>query len=244
MITHRDFQFTSYQAVAFYVGLQFATSKLLRPMLQALDNVLDGDPISLPVPPEAPPEIPRVVLTNKDGSLRFDLSLARADMRWQRPDQGEMPLEGFTELAQRAFESFHQAIQARPGRLALVVHRCKLEEQPGLALARHFCRPELLSNEPGRKGPLNRPEAFELHAFKRYEQGRFVLNSWVRSKSGTLTAPRGMQPIVLVEQDLNTPQENLAETQFTDGDVRDFHALCRGDLETILRVYFPAEGGA
>jgi hypothetical protein len=198
-ITFRDLQFSGYQAAAFYVNLQFSVGAIVRPLLQRLDNLLDGDPISLPIPEEAPPEIPRIFLTNKDRSLRFDLSPARADFRWQRPDHGEMPLGRFTELAQYAFAGFQEAAQATPGRLALVVHRFKADDRPGFALAEHFCRPELLANEP-RKGPLSRPEAFELHAFKRYHAGRFALNSWVRAKSGTLTNPQGTQPIILVNK--------------------------------------------
>ena len=240
MIGHSAFRFGTYQAVAFYANLRLAINKILPRLLSELADVLDADPIALPVPGEAPPEIPRLFLSNKDQSIRMEVSPQRADVRWQRKSpSSEMNLEQFCDFSQRAFVCFHEAAHVMPGRIALVVNRFQPHENPGKALASHFCHPPLLSNEPGKKGPLNRPEQFELHAHKRFEIGSFRVNSWVRCKTGTITEEQKKHPIILVEQDINTLAEGLADTEFSGDDIREFHHLTVKEFETIIRLYFP-----
>ncbi|MBI4484090.1 MAG: hypothetical protein HY652_14535 [Acidobacteria bacterium] len=241
MILASGFSFGAYQAATFYASLQLTVNKVLPQLLNGLSDVLDGDPIALPVPAEAPPEVPRILLGNKNRSIRFDISHSRADVRWQRPGnelQG-WDLRRFCDFAQRAFGLFHEATQAKPGRLALIVNRFQPDEKPGRALASHFCRPALLSNQPGKKGPLNRPENFELHAHKTFELGPFLVNSWVRVKTGLKTEAGERTKIILVEQDLNTLAEKLPDTEFSENEIREFYRLAVPELEVIIRLYFP-----
>jgi len=239
MVTGAGFEFSGYQAAVFFVRLGASVRTILTQVLGDVGEVLDGDPVSLPVPAEAPPEIPRVLLTSKDKALRFDIGLNRADFRWQRTD-APLDLTRFLESALRAFQALSRSAESLPGRLALIVHRFKLQPDAGRALAAHFCRPELLENTPQHKGPLNRPEAFELHAFKQFPVNRFVINSWFRAKTGLMTPTTDPRSVVLVEQDLNTPNEELERARFSLDDIRDFHRLAAGELDTILRLYFPS----
>jgi hypothetical protein len=123
--------------------------------------------------------------------------------------------------------------------LALVLNRFQRHDTPGRAIAAHFCRPELLSNEPNRKGPLNRPENFELHAHKSYTLEGFSVNSWVRCKTGRIERAGEGQPIVLVEQDINTLAERLGEERFTPESIERFHRAAAAELGQILTLYFP-----
>lgn len=240
MIRHSTFRFSGYQGAAFYANLQLTVGKVLPRLLSELSDVLDGDPITIPVPAEGPAEVPRIILGNKEQSMRMEISLARTDIRWQlKPTVPELNFDQFSSFAQRAFACFHQITQANPGRVALVLNRFQLHENPGKEIASHFCRPELLLDEPGRKGPLNRPEHFELHAHKRFDLGRFRVNSWVRCKTGTFTEGESRQKIIFVEQDINTLPERLAETEFNEADIREFYELSIAEFDTIMRLYFP-----
>lgn len=230
----------TYQAAAFYARAVLVPGKVLPRLLQDLGTVLDGDPISLPIPSNAPPEIPRIILSSKDQALRLEVSTSRVDMRWQRvTDDARLDLGEFTAAALRAFASYQRAIEAHPGRLGFIVVRSAEHENPGRLLAEHFCRPELLSNQPGKKGPLNRPEQFEIHSHKTFTLGQFRLNSWVRFKSGT----RKNRPILLVEEDLNTPAQDLADVQFSDDQMREFFSRTALESEAILRLYLVTPGG-
>ncbi len=240
MIRASAFRFSGFQAAAFYANLQFTARKVLPRLLGGLADVLDGDPITVPVPSEAPPEIPRLFLGNKDQSLRLEVSLVRADVRWQLKESGlRLDLRQFCDFALRALAVFHEAMPATPGRIAIVVNRFQPYENSGKAIAAHFCRLPLLSDEPGRKGPLNRPQQFELHAHKRFNLGKFQVNSWVRVKTGTFAEAGKQQPIVFFEQDINTLPEILADAEFSEADIREFYNLCVDELDVISRLYFP-----
>ena len=239
MIRPADFRFHSYQAATFYTSLQFATGKLLGPLLADVGDKLDGDPVTIPVPENAPPEVPRIILSSKDGTLRLEISLARVDIRWARRAQGsEMPLSDFNDFAYNTLRHLQRYLNAPSGRLGLAATRFQPSENPGRVLAEHFCRPELLSTTPDTKGPLNRPENFEIHAHKRFVLGRFRVNSWVRAKSGRLESDSVKQPIILVEQDLNTLAEEAEASEFLADDFREFLGLSATEMDTILRLYF------
>lgn len=236
-INPEAFRCGSVQAAVFFTELQYSAPKTLAKMLDAYADVLDGNPVALPIPEDAPPEIPRLILLSKDQTLRVDLSLQRIDVRWQRqtPD-GDCAIQQFIDFAGNVFQTFCETVNALPGRTALILNRFSENDQPAKTLARHFCRPELLSAEP--KGPLNRPENFELHAHKTYRLGEFDINSWVRCKTGFLSVGDSRARIILVEQDLNTLSETAATMRLEVGTVRRFLALAAPEMDSILRVYF------
>lgn len=244
-ISASDFEFAGYQAAGFYSRILSPARSLLPKLLSDLGDVLDGDPMTLPIPAEAPPEIPRLSLVSKDQRLRVDVSLLRVDLRWQRGTD-TLALDTFVQLVNRLFATLRHATETDPGRLAIILHRFRNDPTPGRALASHFCRPELLVDTPKHKGPLNRPEAFELHAFKRFQSGRFAINSWFRAKTAMLKPPGATieTPIILVEQDLNTPQEEVEETRFNLDTIAHFFTDCAAESDRIMDLYFSEPGRA
>jgi hypothetical protein len=87
--------------------------------------------------------------------------------------------------------------------------------------------------------PFNRPEAFEIHAHKRFKMGEFLVNSWVRCKSAIASSASEMQPIVLVEQDINTLAEDVPSKVFRKAEIEAFFAKVSTEARTILNLYFP-----
>lgn len=246
MIRYTNFRFVAYQAVTFYVNLQFATGKVLGPLMSEFGNELDGEPLAIPVPVGTAPEIPRIILSSKDQSRRVEISSLRVDVRWQRKSTTpELSLADFSRFSQRVFASLHKITNTGPGRLALVVGRFQLDDTPGKALARHFCKPEWLADESeaGQKGPLNRPEEFELHAFKKFTLDSLEVNSWVRCKTPTISVNNEERRVIFVEQDLNTLAEELLHQEFDDDAIRRFHERAISELEAIVRLYFPDSSG-
>jgi hypothetical protein len=120
--------------------------------------------------------------------------------------------------------------------MAAVVTRYMPHSKPGLFLARHFCQ------ERWADAPLNRPENFELHAHKTFVLGnRFRVNSWVRNKTGVAGSPGGQNPVIVVEQDLNTLLDEVGTNSFSAGDVARFFAAAQSEFELILSLYYPRE---
>ena len=148
-----------------------------------------------------------------------------------------MALSEFFHLADGLLSQYQEAAGTRVARLAAVVSRMCIIEEPGLALSRHFCQ------EKWWAAPLNRPENFELHAHKVFQLAGWIqVNSWVRNKTGALTSNAGpARPIVLVEQDVNTLLEEQKERQFTAAEMTRFFQDVTPELDRILYLYFPDE---
>ena len=53
MIKARDFKIFSIQASIFTPTLQFSQSKVLAQLVTKFSNTFDGDPVSIPLPPDA-----------------------------------------------------------------------------------------------------------------------------------------------------------------------------------------------
>ena len=68
MLNAQSFQMISCQAIIYTPELQFRANKVLAYLLKHA-NRLDADPISVPIPAEAPPELPRIVLQSNDKGL-------------------------------------------------------------------------------------------------------------------------------------------------------------------------------
>lgn len=234
MIHAADFQLLRVQASAFFSGIGFRPATLLSEMPEAWRGVYDGDPISVPLPDEAPAVLPSVVLRSRDDTQRVQVSRARVDLIMSCENAPQLGLpETLGELAGR-LAALLRTNGVTFGRLAAIVARVAEVEQPGIELSRQFCSDRWLQA----RGPLNRPEGFELHAHKVFDLLKDIpVNSWVRIK----TAKLGPEPYrhVLVEQDINSLGEEI-ETRCFDRDalIRWFQAA-NEQLDRILELYFP-----
>lgn len=221
------------QASVFFPSGGDVTHHLYRRLPERWTERLDGDPLLLPRNDNTPREIPIMVLSNRVGSERLTVSQVRADLRAELPASEEQPLGSWLDSAGEWLCELCREGGLRIGRLAAIAYRVTEVAEPAQALARHFCRPELVAN-----APLNRTETFELHAHKQYETAFGVrVNSWVRNKSGLLGPTQ--TPAVLVEQDVNTLAEELDARVMTDPEVRAFFSNITAELDETLALYYP-----
>lgn len=195
-------------------------------------NRFDGEPTFLPTGANLPPEFPRCSLSSSDSLWKLQIASTRLNLIWEdTPETGHAVPNGFASNAAEILAPYltvHNGI--RVCRLAHVVRRYAIHDKPGAALARHFCREEILA------GPLNRPEDFELHAFKAYQPTRpLTLNSWIRWKTG-VTA-RNNEASIVVEHDLNTLAEEMATASYDVRQINAFLDLTSREADQILRVY-------
>lgn len=199
----------------------------------------DASPTVLPIPEDAPPEIPRITLQSANHEWECQVSPARADIIWRRlrDDAAPHSLRDLFALAGDVLLSYMSSQGARVGRAAGIVTRLAEHETPGLFLARHFCK------ERWDKAPLNRPENFELHAHKTFELAReFRVNSWARSKTAMMATGSVHKPVVLFEQDLNTlAAESPGEPMLQAEAITRFFQAVATEVDVILKLYFPAD---
>jgi len=237
-LTLKDFRLASCQATLFTPDEEVSTAKLVKGLLPSWVELFDAEPTSVPTLQGLPREVPRLTLESKSGAWRCEIASARINLFWRQPkaDAPEQTLTQFFSKATTLLNEYRDFLGARVGRLAAVLNRYAQHPSPGLFLARHFCQERWLT------GSLNRPENFELHAHKRFSlSGRFLVNSWVRSKTGRLSSGEENQPIVLVEQDLNTLSEEIETQAFSKEDIDRFFSSTVTEFDVILRLYYPGE---
>lgn len=230
-----DFTTIAYQTVAFTQGGFPKLGLLTGSLLERFGVDFPADPMSLPIPDNAPREIPRLIMKNGDGSRTLQVSLARVDIVLQ-------PSDGFTlqtgdPLALDILNHLESKFRTRYGRLSLVVTRFHQHANPGVALANHFCKQEWVDSKA-----LSRSEVLEFHAYRRYRvNDEFSqINSWIRHKAGEHLL-FGVKPAtgIIVEQDLNTPQE-LEKSNIYEKDTREsFFKTIANEADSILSLYYP-----
>jgi hypothetical protein len=236
MTSAHDFKLSSCQAVLFTPDEEVSIRKFLDGPGRSWSNRFDGDPVVLPATEIVSREIPRVILRNAAGDWRCHLASARLDLFWQRTAPGGTSpgLGEFFQEASSLLSEYRRLFEVRAARLAAVVARYVSNESPGRFLASHFCQERWLS------APLNRPESFELHARKAYMFADLCrINSWVRNKTGVIPA-ESSEPIILVEQDLNTLAEETETRAFSDDQIRGFFLAAPAELDQVLSLYYPA----
>jgi len=229
-----NFKVTSLQISIFTPAALFSKSKILERLMSNFADSFDGDTVAVPIPGDAPKEIPRIILLSADGKFKLEIAESRVNFfRYRQDDDVRIGINQTLNLCSRILQEYKDCTQATIGRLALVVVKFLEQENPGLALASHFCKDKWIIE------PFDRPENFEIHSHKKYTLGRFNVNSWVRCKTGRLT--KNNEPIVLVTQDINTLAEELEENNFDIEQVKNFLKIAYKEQEQVLRKYFPKE---
>ncbi len=236
MPTTTEFEIISIQTTVFTPSLSFAAPKLMTSALEKWGELFDSSPISMPLPSDAPSEIPRIILQSSTMHHKLELAPKRANLFWLRQaETDKIILEDYLCFAAGLLCDYVNIVSGKVGRIAAVLNRSLIDPNPGLFLAQHFCKEKWLS------APFNRPESFEIHSHKRYSLAdRFNVNSWVRCKTGFLVKP-DRKSIILVEQDINTIPEEMETREFSDEEIRDFSRLVEVEFDSILSLYFPGE---
>jgi hypothetical protein len=236
MILASNFQTQIILASAFITGDELKPATALLQVLQEWSTIYDGDPVSLPLVPNVP-ELPSAILMSRDQSLSIELARTRVNLSWRRVESNrDAPIstsDRYSQFAER-IATIAEKSKVGIGRLAAVRVSMGNEPTPGRELSRQFCRDEMLN------GPLKQVEGFEIHAHKVFElyQAQNV-NNWVRIK--TSGSPGPDYEHILVEQDINTPGEELNIRNFDRANIVRFFQEASKQLDRILNEYFPGK---
>ena len=64
---------------------------------KALENLFNGEPLIMPLPENAPPEIPRIILNSKDQEFSLNISPVRIDLIFNNKKQASMEFKKLSE---------------------------------------------------------------------------------------------------------------------------------------------------
>lgn len=216
-----DFVIQNIQGVLFIENFAFRNKLGIASKInEAVDNLFDGDPTMLDLPPEAPPEIPRIQL--KDSKPLYSLNFCpnRIDFFYNEPGKPEKKL---SDLKDEYLNYFFRIVALIKGGYYLVTPRIAIvikalsEIETG---ANQFMQKRFLGNAPF----FGATYALEIHSLEKKAMIGFDINRWFRIK--TARSPGGQDNILFVEIDINTQPENPRD--YTEEDVRN---LCLGSFE-------------
>ncbi len=213
----------------------FSQARFLRAILEPYESRYDGDLQAIPFPADAPPDLPRLVLQSKDTKWKLQAAVSRLDSFWNLlPNETTHGNDGrdIANQCTEALTSYMHASNVVATRAAVVLQRFCPIDQPAQVLIDRFC-----TNE-AKEGPLRNSQTFELHNHKRYhlKSLNVEINSWVRCRTATITESEA--PAIMVEQDMNTTQEQGA-IHFDADRVAAFVQDALTEANAVLSIYFP-----
>jgi len=237
-----DFRISKLLSTVFTPELNITNSlKFANSAIDIIGTRLDGDQSILPIPEEAPLDIPRIQLYSSDKSLELNISPKRTNLFYYSPfdlDAETINLEEFCSISSEFFCKFQKKLELMVQRLAVVTERVLPNEN-----APDYIRDKYCKEEYKKKGTaFSNVKGFEIHSLKKYPWEGFQLNSWVRIRS-TQYNPQEPIPAILVINDLNTlSQEEDPDKVFSHNDVYNYFEKIPHHLNGILNKYFSEDG--
>ncbi len=234
MLKHQDFESVQFRLAAFTPTLhQLSAAQIVSALLERFS----GDPMVLPIPAGAPPEIPRIILREPRDAMELQIALSRSDLTLNRQPGVEFVATDLAQEGTAILEELLDVLTVRPGRLAAIGSYANKCDDPAAQLADHFTKPQWSA------GPLADLKAFEVHAHRRLSliEG-LTVNSWIRCKTGSVSELKLSHPAVVIERDVNTLAEEVEQREFTPDEVNSFMKQAAVCLRTEIEELFPAEG--
>ncbi len=211
-------QFTpiSIQSAMFTHGLDFSDPlAMAQGIRHAVGGLFDGQPGVFPVPPNAPSNVPRIVLSDRAKKYQCKVSAERVDLAFdgskRKPTGAGIVWDEFSGLIRQLAEYLKKKNPARVWRLGLVAHLFKVLEGSANAHIQQKYLKDVRFGDP-----------YELHlsVLNKEQMGQFTINRWLRLRPMRKTDDPQDDRGLVVEVDINTPVEENSD--FSEGDITEF----------------------
>ncbi|MBM4307351.1 MAG: hypothetical protein FJ115_06285 [Deltaproteobacteria bacterium] len=216
-----DFIIQNIQGVLFIENFAFRNKLGIASKInETVNNLFDGDPTILDLPPEAPLEIPRIQLKDSKPAYSLNFCANRIDFFYNDPGKPEKKLSDlrdeyinyFSKIVTLVKYEYHLSTP----RLAIIL-KAVSDIQTG---ANSFLQENFLGRIPF----FGETHTLEIHALEKRQIREFDINRWFRIK--TARTPTGRDDILFVEIDINTQPEKPRD--FGKEEISDF---CINSLE-------------
>lgn len=216
------------------------TLKIASEAYEIIKDNFDCQPSILPVPQDAPADIPRIILSTSDNQFQINISLLRTNFLVQKPllpEFDSINLNEISSTASRFFSEFKNKLNLRVQRLGFVTERVDFDQNSLSYILNRFCK----DAQTKKGGPFYNTKSFEIHSLKKYEWKDFNINSWVRLKILTIRRKNDeiRQPLFIVENDLNTfPIDENPIADFPASQISNYFKSAKNHVDEILQLYF------
>ena len=177
--------------------------KLAESLNEAASHIFDGDTAVLPIPEDAAPEIPRIILRSKAGNKLLQLSLKRLDLVFLLTGEGAEPIAfpnpDLSRLLLAVRGVIASAAASSFSRAALISNWVVALDRPG----REFIRSRYLRDG----SPAERAIEVEIHALEKSPVAGCDSNQWVRVQTAKKVSAPEDDRYLAVLVDINTSTE-------------------------------------
>lgn len=234
-----EFKILRLQLVIYTPEIFFKKSTILQKIMESYSDKFDGDIVSIPIPDDAPKEIPRLSLFDSQKKYKFETAINRTDFHIISKESFEIEsnLEFYINFYLELIQKYIKCTEASIGRMAIVVTKYIEKENPTNFLVKYFYDKTLVENKH-----FNNLNDFELRFRKVISLKNFKINSWVRCKNAKVNfGTKKNFDSVLVIQDMNTFSEELELKKYSVQDLKEFINLALDKQSNILRNIFSKE---
>ena len=190
----------------FYASLNLQNKLELASILHNETKIVfDGEPIILPVPDDAPSEIPRIILTSKDNEHKCHISKERVEFIYSNeanPDREVSELrEQFLVTLGDIAKVVKSSWKAEVYRLGFVINSVS-----------HYKAPvEIIKTKFIREGVLNHPRRLEVFVLDRMTWDNLKINRGYRVYTIIKSEGKEERKLLSVNFDINTiPEEKYS----------------------------------
>jgi len=235
-----DFKSYKFLASVFTPELTIPSSlKIANLVVSIIGKYVGEEPSILPVPQNAPPEVPRILFGSTDNKWNLNISLQRANLSYTvdpASTEERISEKEFSSTASMFFSEYQKKLSLRVQRLGFVTERSWIGDGALNYILERFCDKDQIS----KNRPFYNAKRFEIHSLKKYPWKGFDINSWVRIMFMPIkTGDSETAPAILVVNDLNTLSLEEAEDEnFSDGQTAEYFNEIPLELKKILRLYF------
>lgn len=193
----RRMNFVRNARVALFFSSINLTKKLdLASSLKTSISALDGDPLIMPIPDDAPSDIPRIILTSKNKEYSLNLSPKRVDFFYNNLSSKSTTYDNFTKEMIKTIKIIDETLRtnhsATINRLGLIVD-FELDKKNAIRYAKDFFNKSFVFKD-------NLLEE-QIHLLNREIKEGFRFNNWIRIIAQTHNEK---MPKVIISNDINT----------------------------------------
>ena len=233
-----EFNLVSVQAAIFLAdSTGYSQSSFLGTVLSKYSDRYDGKVQTLPIPDDDPASnaLPQIMLESKNNQWKLHSGKRRIDSFWlaNPEDVAENEIDIISECVQVLTYYARTIGVLKIRRMGFLIAHLKVTDNATLDLVSRFVNPIYA------KTIFSNSQDFEIHNHftQRLDPLEHDINVWIRCKSAL--AQPDLKRVLVVEQDINTIDDENSEKRFSPDDVDAFFFHAFETSRDVFGQYFP-----
>ncbi len=230
----------SLQGVLFINNLNLTDKLFVAQLLGKLKSIdFSNNPTVLPLPPDAPLEVPRIILRSNDGVFNLNISPTRIDLFYnnKQSDKEDVPVGDIKEIEKKIIEILKEISEILITKLSVNIPRLAVVSNYLIKL-KESSKKYMLSKFM-KEGVVGDVKEIQLNFLTNKEVNKYKLNEWI--KFNTLRNLKNVKDdtAVLLSIDLNSLTE--INYNFSNDSIDEFLKICFSLIQKEMDLYITSK---